>query len=82
MIKKFEFTDRYKELGIPYPQQETMCKDQCEGTGVVPIQLGTSVSGDEEPWKSLWLAAEEKKPSEDGWHFVVCPSCSGTGKKL
>jgi hypothetical protein len=32
-----EFTDRYKALGIPYPNVDTMCKGQCEGTGWVPV---------------------------------------------
>lgn len=32
-----EFTDRYKALGIPYPDPATMCQGQCEGTGYVPV---------------------------------------------
>ena len=35
---KQQFTDRYKALGIPYPNQKTMCKGQCEGTGWYPTQ--------------------------------------------
>lgn len=27
----------------------------------------------------LWMRAEAAIPSPDGWHFVVCPSCNGTG---
>ena len=34
-----EFTDRYKALGIPYPDPETMCKGHCEGTGVYPTKI-------------------------------------------
>lgn len=82
-----EFVDRYMALGIPYPEPETVCKGQCEGTGFVPIQ-GGSLRGElrcegnsEEPWRSLWLEAEKKNPSDDGWHFVKCPDCGGTGKK-
>lgn len=73
-----EFTDRYQALGIPYPDTETMCKGQCEGIGLVPI------AGDDmrEPWRSLWLEAEAKAPADDGWHFVTCPDCRGTGKRL
>ena len=79
-------TDRYQALGIPYPDVETVCQGQCEGTGYVPI-FGNNkgilkIPADmEEPWRSLWLTAEVKKPSKDGWHFVVCPDCMGTGKR-
>jgi DnaJ-class molecular chaperone len=37
-MSDFEITDRYRALGIPYPDPETMCKGQCEGTGVVPTE--------------------------------------------
>jgi len=71
-----EFTDRYKALGIPYPDPKIMCGGQCEGTGFVPIFKDEI----EEPFKTLWLEAEKKKPSDDGWHFVKCPDCEGSGK--
>jgi hypothetical protein len=71
------FTDRYEALGIPDPDPETMCDDQCEGTGMVPVGRGDL----QEPWRSLWLEAEAKESSADGWHFVRCPSCGGTGKR-
>ena len=70
-----EFTDRYQALGIPYPDPKTMCDGDCEGTGWVPCQ-----ESDEEPYHSLWLEAERENPSNDGWHFVKCPQCDGTGK--
>jgi len=74
---KFIVTDRYAALGIPHPDPKTMCRGQCEGTGIVPI----SASDESEPWRTLWLKAEEAKgPSEDGYHFVKCPDCAGTGK--
>ena len=73
-----EYADRYTALGIPYPDVKTMCNGQCEGTGWVPVSSGD----DEEPWHSLWLEAEEKKPSTDGSHFVKCPDCKGTGKTV
>lgn len=72
----FEFTDRYQALGIPYPDQATVCKGQCEGVGWVPIASDET----DEPWRTLWLAAEEASPADDGWHFVKCPDCAGTGK--
>lgn len=72
-----ECTDRYKALGIPYPDPKTMCQGQCEGTGWVPIGSDDM----EEPWRSLWLAAEAKQHADDGDHFVKCPDCGGTGKR-
>jgi len=74
-----EFTDRYKALGIPYPDPKTMCQGQCEGTGWVPVERD-----DPDPvWRTLWEAAHAKPHKEpcDGWHFVKCPDCNGTGKK-
>lgn len=68
--------DRYTALGIPYPDPETMCAGQCEGTGVVPI----SKDDMEEPYRTLWLEAESLKHEDDGYHFVKCPDCGGTGK--
>lgn len=78
-MSEIEFTDRYQALGIPYPDTETMCRGQCEGIGRVPI----SQNDPTEPWKSLWLDEHAKIHAEpcDGWHFVVCPDCQGTGKK-
>ena len=76
-MSDFEFTDRYKALGIAYPESETMCLGQCEGMGWVPIAKDDM----EEPWHSLWLEAEKKAPADDGWHFVKCPDCNGTGKR-
>lgn len=73
-----EITDRYKALGIPYPDPKTMCQGQCEGTGYVPIH---KTEADPE-WKKLWDKAEaETGPSDDGWHFVSCPDCGGSGKR-
>ena len=73
-----ESMDRYLALGIPYPNPETMCEGQCEGTGWVPISRDNM----KEPWRGLWLAAEAAEPTEDDYHFVKCPTCNGTGKKL
>lgn len=77
-MSKIEFTDRYQALGIPYPDPETMCDGQCEGTGFVPIRSDDM----EEPWRTLWLEAEKKKPTDNGCHFVICPDCKGTRKRI
>lgn len=69
-----EFTDRYQALGIPYPDPATMCKGDCEATGYVPIKSDT----DDPVYRRLWDEAEAVEPTDDGWHFVVCPRCSGT----
>ena len=74
--KDIEFTNRYDALNIPEPDVNTMCKGQCEGTGVVPIYKDCK-----EPWYTLWIEAEMREHSDDGWHFVTCPECCGTGKK-
>ena len=68
------FVSRYGE-GVCGPDLETMCQGQCEGMGCVPIHRDKV----DEPWKSLWKAAEDKCAAEDGWHFVECPDCKGTG---
>ena len=70
-------TDRYQALGIPYPDPDTMCLGDCEGTGVVPIQDNDA----SDIYRKLWAEAEAKSPADDGWHFVKCPDCGGTGKK-
>lgn len=80
-----EFTDRYQALGIPYPNPETMCQGQCEGTGYIPVYISKGNSSIEpieiennSELIRLWQEAEAKHPTDDGWHFVVCPDCNGT----
>lgn len=91
---EYEFTDRYKALGIPYPDLETMCKGQCEGTGVYPqflagpwLKAGAStlvvdsdVTGEE---TQRWHDVHTRSPHEecDGWHFIKCTDCEGNGKR-
>jgi len=73
-----EFTDRYKALGIPYPDPVTMCKGQCEGIGWVPIHRDDT----SEPWHTLWLETEKRRSSDDGYHFIKCPDCDGRGSMM
>jgi len=73
-MSSIEVTDRYKALGIPYPDPKTMCKGPCEGIGLYP---------ENDIFSDAWRRAH-KLPHEapcDGWHFVTCPDCGGTGKE-
>lgn len=77
---------RYEALGIPLPNPETMCKGDCEGTGWYPenLQEPNVKTIDYERWhkahnkgnfiKRLW-----HKYHCDGWHFIKCADCNGTG---
>lgn len=86
MSEPFEFVDRYSATGTPYPDPETICPGQCEGMGCVPVYMETGRAPDgqavlitEDPELICrWQAAEAKCPSDDGWHFVICPVCEGT----
>lgn len=87
MDKKIEFTDRYSALGIEPPTPETCCAGDCEGIGRVPVfmkkDLDLKVFCADETDKAfidLWNEAEKANPTDDGWHFVKCPDCEGTGK--
>ena len=92
MTRKFDFeiASRYEALGIPYPGDDS-CPAECEGTGWVPIYMSkgdtiesSSARLEDEISKvyiDLWEDAEAKNPTDDGWHFVVCPVCHGTGKR-
>jgi hypothetical protein len=73
-VKSIEFTDRYEALGIPYPGPATVCEGHCEGVGSYPEHDITS---------PLWQAAHAQPHDEpcNGWHFVKCPDCGGTGKR-
>ena len=112
---KIEFTDRYQAMGIPYPEPETCCAGQCEGTGLVPVfnpddddpNRLHSVEPEDECLAELWRQAHAEHCGSglrgkiralwrhrewwywrsklrewcDGWHFVKCPDCGGTGKR-
>jgi len=87
-------TDRYQTLGMERPKKETVCKGQCEGTGVVPVYHSSghkrrrgenyAYPKKKETDSALlkaWAKAEEESPTDDGWHFVKCPTCGGSGKR-
>lgn len=76
MSDQLEFTDRYG--GGPRPDPETMCKGQCEGLGTYPCKEAEATSDE------LKLIEEIKSTqgrSEDGWYFIKCLDCNGTGKR-
>jgi len=91
-MENIKFTDRYEALGIPFPDPKTMCPGQCEGTGWTPVKLGRgALSGDVTPTEvKRWNRAHWKRAVTtigthlftcDGWHFVKCEQCEGTGKR-
>lgn len=87
------FEDRYTAAGIDYPDPETVCKGQCEGMGTIPVYVRTAQQIIKDPsfitYESetnkvllkLWEELEKISPTDDGYHFVKCPECKGTGKR-
>lgn len=82
-----EFTDRYQALGIPYPDESKMCKGGCEGIGVYPQFFAFKKFKNRMyayPSDTSMTLEEEKRWHRfkcDGWHFIECPDCGGTGRK-
>lgn len=103
-MKDIEFTDRYEALGIPYPDEETVCQGHCEGTGWIPVKLEYNPE-----YTKQWIKTHNRAHSVkgilkdsfdflimgkpwwaishlftgwkcDGWHFIKCPDCKGTGR--
>jgi hypothetical protein len=82
--------DRYSAIGMEAPDQKTMCKGECEGTGYIPVfnpecqNKGSCYPSDATPLEpiilALWQAAEAENQCDDGWHFIECPDCNGKGK--
>jgi hypothetical protein len=74
---EIEFTDRYG--GGPGPDVDTMCEGQCEGLGCYPVQLDAHDLTDYE--KQAVQEAASKGPTDDGYYFIKCGDCNGTGKR-
>ena len=85
---KVEFDDRYGGYRPPW----NYCRGQCEAMGVVPVRLAFDAASDtgmvigEDP-RLLSRAVSQHMRGEghedgrcDGWHFVQCPDCGGTGE--
>lgn len=75
-----EFTDRYG--GGPYPDPKTMCTGQCEGLGFYPQQINSLDDASEyERAEVARVLSEGTQDTSDGWAFIRCEICGGTGKK-
>lgn len=73
----FEFTDRY---GGNHPDPATMCPGDCEGMGCYPVEgEATDLTAHEQA--EVNRIKIEQGISVDGWYFVRCPDCNGTGKR-
>lgn len=73
--EKVQYADRYTALGIPHPDPKTVCRGPCEGTGWVPV----TADAEEPQARQRWQQAEAEKHTNDGYHFVKCWACEGTG---
>lgn len=72
------FEDRYTATGRPHPNPWTICKGDCEGMGFYP-------SNDPSEWpegtRPLGTPEPDGSP-DDGWRFIKCPDCRGTGRRV
>lgn len=92
MTERFVVFDRYSALGIPRPDPSTVCRGPCEGVGLVPVYSAAGDPRANDPkalrpardidpaYREAWDAAEAKHPTDDGWHFLKCMVCGGTGR--
>lgn len=80
-----EATDRY---GGNYPDPATVCEGQCEGMGRFPVYSAKHDQGfDATAAVTTTHAAEDEAlieasgvtPGADGWAFLKCADCEGTG---
>lgn len=74
---KIEFVDRYSATGTPYPNPWTICSGPCEGMGVFPSDNpGEWPAGTRPPGEP-----EEDGTPDDGYRFISCERCNGTGRR-
>lgn len=87
-MTQIEYTDRYG--GRP-PSWLRGCHGDCEATGYVPVAFAVHnddpgavcVDAEADPrYVEQWQAAHAQHDDKDcdGWHFVPCPDCNGTGR--
>jgi hypothetical protein len=68
------WADRY---GGNLPDPATVCPGPCEGIGVYPENDPSKWPPDTRPLGAF----DEDGGPDDGWRFVTCPTCGGTGKR-
>lgn len=94
-MSEIVYVDRYS--GTTPPDPKTICKGPCEGMGLVPtFVMHAGVPDIEKKYEAiaacdekdavlrdLWFKAhlEAGEHACDGWHFVTCPDCKGSGKR-
>lgn len=76
-MEDIAFTDRY---GGRDPDPLTICSGECDGMGVYPMPLHDSTATAEE--RAAIDEALKHQVPENGFVFIVCPTCKGTGKRL
>lgn len=69
------YVDRYSAIG-GHPDPATVCTGQCEGMGTYPVHISDPQLTDYER-----AAMAKCEPQADGWYFITCGACGGTGKK-
>lgn len=87
MGEQIEFVDRYGAMGIPSPNAWTGCKGGCEGVGIHPQRFEQWEGTPEAKRPRLCPQRDENGawspfPPEDGWAWVYCAGCGGTGRKI
>lgn len=85
-MSEIEYTDRYTATGRPYPCPWTMCKGDCDGMGLYPMRFEEWAEMDTAPPIIPQLEEDrdryEEFPPPDGYLFVYCEDCNGTGKRI
>lgn len=80
-----ETTDRYEALGMLMPVPWTACKGGCEGIGVHPMRFESWEAAKDRPKLCPQIDEEgrwELFPPEDGYVFVYCSRCGGSGLRM
>jgi hypothetical protein len=78
-MEGFEYTDRYG--GGKGPDPDTMCKGSCDGMGRYPVSADNPNLTAEERNGIKDVINEAGSGNADGWYFIKCPTCGGTGNR-
>lgn len=74
-MSDIEWSDRY---GGNYPDPATVCQGECEGMGVIPMRRDDD---DLAAYRDEWDELDRARRADNGYHFVKCRECGGTGKR-